>query len=113
MSDRISTSMSTLLHQLELAVLRHDLVSVQHRITAILASYFDIVFAVNKKPHSGEKRLVEHVLASCSKVPPDMPQQIEAVFGALTSTEDGLDLFRRGDSPLRRLDAVVVSEGRG
>src|SRR2546430_8547339 len=99
MSDRISTSMSTLLHQLELAVLRHDLVSVQHRITAILASYFDIVFAVNQKPHPGEKRLVEHVLASCSKVPPDMPRQIEAVFGAITSAGSRPGGFPKGDEP--------------
>ena len=72
----------SLVHQLELTALRHDLVSVQHRMTALLASYFDIVFAVNKRPHPGEKRLIQHVVASCPTAPPDLPQQIEALIGA-------------------------------
>jgi predicted nucleotidyltransferase len=48
-------------HQIELAIARDDPVSVQHRLTALLASVFDIVFAVNQTLHPGEKRLLEHI----------------------------------------------------
>ncbi len=43
-------------HQIALALTRDDLASVQHRVTALLASVFDIVFAANWALHPGEKR---------------------------------------------------------
>jgi len=48
-------------HQIELAIARDDPVSVQHRLTALLSSVFDILFAVNRTPHPGEKRLLERI----------------------------------------------------
>src|ERR1700751_1478271 len=44
--------------QIESAFVRRDLVSLVHRTAAWLASYFDIVFAANRKYHPGEKRLL-------------------------------------------------------
>ena len=44
--------------QIAKALARGDRVSVQHRITALLASYFDIWFALQREPHPGEKRLL-------------------------------------------------------
>jgi len=38
---------------------------------------------VNERPHPGEKRLVQHALASCPNAPPGMPQQIVALIGAM------------------------------
>lgn len=62
--------------QIEKALKREDCVSLNHRIAAFLASYFDILFAVNKVLHPGEKRLIDFAMKNCTKVPQDMEKDI-------------------------------------
>ena len=38
---------------------RADIVSINHRTAAFLASYFDVLFALNRMPNSREKRLLQ------------------------------------------------------
>jgi predicted nucleotidyltransferase len=66
--------------QIDHALRRSDRVSVNHRVAAFLASYFDILFAVNRLPHPGEKRLIHHVLADCRLIPVDMERDVDAVL---------------------------------
>ena len=75
--------MSSYLRQIELAIARNDPVSVNHRVTALLASYFDVLFAVNELPHPGEKRLIPYAVARCRRIPDDMPEKIKDLLASL------------------------------
>ncbi len=68
--------------QIEHAVKRQDWVSVNHRLTALLASYFDIIFAVNRLPHPGEKRLLDFAERDCSSLPAHCREQVEYTLAA-------------------------------
>ena len=91
--------------QVEKAVKRGDLVSVNHRLAALLASYFDVIFAANRVLHPGEKRMVAHALARCERLPVDMADDITAVLqaSATASAEVPLLLNRLLD----RLDELL------
>ncbi len=67
--------------QIKNALKRGDFISVNHRITAFLASYFDSLFALNRVYHPGEKRLVFYAKKLCKK----LPQNFEADFSRLFS----------------------------
>ena len=62
--------------QLELAIEREDIVSINHRISAIIASYFDVLFAFNEVLHPGEKKLVKYAKLLCTKIPENMEADI-------------------------------------
>jgi hypothetical protein len=78
------------LHQIEKAVRRADLVSINHRVAALLASYFDILFALNRLPHPGEKRLLAWAQQRCPRQPPQMAIQVQAVLQAAGAADPAL-----------------------
>jgi hypothetical protein len=57
-------------------------VSLDHRVAALLASYFDIVIAVNLRAHPGEKRLVQFVADHCESKPARFEEAVGAVLSA-------------------------------
>lgn len=70
--------------QIKKAASRGDLVSVHHRITEFLASYFDIIFALNELTHPGEKRLVPLCKSSCKILPEKFEENINALLASVT-----------------------------
>ena len=53
--------------QIKKAVDRSDLISINHRVAALLASYFDVLFALNTVLHPGEKKLLRWASNLCTK----------------------------------------------
>jgi predicted nucleotidyltransferase len=102
-------NMSSYLHQLERAVVRGDLVSINHRVAALLASYFDILFAVNRLPHPGEKRLVEIASEKCAKVPAAMSEQVRELIHA--GSQGDQRVIEKASVLIDGLDDLLSAEG--
>lgn len=105
----LRSTLSSYVHQIAVALDREDHLSVNHRITALLASYFDILFAINRLYHPGEKRLVAYVLAKCPKRPPDLQKQVNELLRAIAPTGQSAALERVNDL-LDGLDTLLIAE---
>ena len=95
--------------QVARAAARADLVSVNHRLAALLACYFDVVFAVNLVPHPGEKLLVEAAGRLCATLPEAMAEDVAELLESAATDLGGLP--GRVERLLDRLDAVLAAEG--
>lgn len=98
---------SSYLQQIWLALQRGDVVSLNHRVAALLASYFDVLFALNRQPHPGEKRLIQYAEMLCEQRPPDLREQIERLVGCFA---DG-DVIAEANALIDGLDALLSAEG--
>jgi hypothetical protein len=96
-------------HQIELAFERDDLVSLNHRVAAFLASYFDVLFAINELPHPGEKRLLQHATSRCKRTPVSLVEDVEALIAAIAKTDGSVvsRARRLGDG----LEQLLRSQG--
>ena len=79
--------------QIRKAEARGDLVSVNHRVTEFLASYFDILFALNEMTHPGEKRMQEICARECKILPEHFHENLSRLFAGM---------FREPISPVVR-----------
>jgi hypothetical protein len=94
--------------QVATAARRGDLVSVNHRLTGLLASYFDVLFAFNRVPHPGEKRLVESA-SRLARTPEGMAADLRDILESATTDLSGLPV--RVDRLLDLLDALLAKDG--
>ena len=74
--------------QIKKALGRNDMVSINHRISAFLESYFDIIFAFNRQTHPGEKRLVDLAMERCRHLPRDFKENLDRLFAAMFTSPD-------------------------
>lgn len=88
--------------QIEKAIKRNDITSINHRISAFVASYFDVIFAVNKQLHCGEKRLINYVKNNCSIIPNNFEENLQKLFKQ--PNDQTLDILK---DIIRELKAVL------
>lgn len=86
--------------QIEKAVGRGDVISMNHRVTEFFAAYFDVIFAMNELTHPGEKRLVELCEKNCKILPDDFRGNIERLLH---------DLFGASDRVSSDLDSIITA----
>jgi hypothetical protein len=102
---------SSFLHQIERAIARDDPVGVQHRATALLESYFDILFALNRVPHPGEKRLLTFVRQECPLVPSELEAYVGNLIAAIPPPWDDCCLVVSANTLIDPLDALLAEAG--
>ena len=88
--------------QLASAVSRNDLVSVNHRTSAFLASYFDVIFARNRILHPGEKKLVKFAISHCKILPENFECDINIM---VTGTID--ERLKKADELVENLRKIL------
>lgn len=93
--------------QIEHAMTRGDQISLIHRTVALLESYFDILFALNKQTHPGEKRQEAWVHTTCTLIPPLFDEDIKELTQSIGHA-DQLQVITR---LLDHLDALLKQEG--
>lgn len=73
--------------QIQKAIKRQDLLSMNHRSSEFFASYFDLLFALNEQLHPGEKRMLQYAKEQCALLPKDFEENIQAYFQTLYSPD--------------------------
>ena len=72
-----------------------------------LASYFDLLFALNEQLHPGEKRMLQYAKERCTLLPKDFEENIQAYFQALYSPDEKEKAVKALTSLLVHLRALV------
>jgi len=96
-------------NQVKKALLRNDQVSVNHRLTEFVASYFDILFALNEQPHPGEKRLVEQARRCCRHLPNAFESNLQALLGSIGIPDSNALAIM--DEMITELDRLLAATG--
>lgn len=77
-------------NQIKSAVYRNDIISINHRLSEFMASYFDIIFAANQKLHPGEKRLIDSTISTCKMLPDSFKPDIFRLFSSIYSNDSNI-----------------------
>lgn len=104
----LRSHLSSFAQQLERAVERGDAVAANHRAAALLASAFDVLFAVNRSPHPGEKQLVAWAEALCPIRPAGLPVLVANLLSAASA---GRSCRAAVDALVDPIDGLLEAEG--
>lgn len=89
--------------QIKKAFARKDTVSVIHRTTAFLESYFDIIFAMNRLTHPGEKRMVAYAKEQAKILPDAFEENLDKLFQYM---------FEDSEKAVRTLEEMIGELGK-
>lgn len=92
--------------QIKKALKRKDWTSVNHRTAAFLESYLDIIFAVNKLTHPGEKRMVQYAKEHAKILPVDFENNIDKLLQSLFSNP--IEVERALQNIVDRLKEIIA-----
>jgi hypothetical protein len=95
-------------HQMELAIQRDDPVSLNQCVSGYLASYFDILFAINRIFQPGLKRLLRSA-AMMATLPPNMEAQVRSLIRS--SGMSSAEVLKIAGSLNDELTALLRAEG--
>lgn len=101
-------SMPAYEEQIRKASKRGDLVSVNHRVSAFLESYFDLIFALNRQTHPGEKRLVSLCRQSCPILPENFSENLNLLFHVMFQDPERLSQVL--DAMLTALEDILPAQ---
>jgi predicted nucleotidyltransferase len=101
-------NISSYYYQIEKAIKRRDFIGVNHRVAALLASYFDILFAINEIPHPGEKKLIKFINEKCKKMPLDMEKNVLNILNNCTSSD--IKILEEINELVDNLDQLLMKE---
>jgi hypothetical protein len=96
-------------NQIKKALGRKDLVSVNHRLAAFFASYYDILFAINEVLHPGEKKILQFIKNECTLIPENLEEQITDILQSAGIGDE--KLLSELDTLIDSLDQLLIAEG--
>ncbi len=103
----IDSSLPAYPNQIKKAIERGDSVSVNHRISEFLASYFDMIFAINSLTHPGEKRLIQLCKKQCKILPENFEENLELLFSHMFSRENHLQCIEDIENIVKNVKKII------
>ena len=103
----IDSSLPAYPNQIKKAIARGDSVSVNHRISEFLASYFDMIFAINSLTHPGEKRLIQLCKKQCKILPENFEENLELLFSHMFSKDNHLQCIEDIENIVRNVKKII------
>ncbi|EGL92473.1 hypothetical protein HMPREF9968_1434 [Streptococcus oralis SK255] len=103
----LEQAMPAFSHQIEKAIKRQDLLSMNHRTSEFFASYFDLLFALNEQTHPGEKRMLEYAKTNCTLLPKQFEETIRGYFQLLYQPQQGEQAVLTLQTILKQLKDIL------